>query len=217
MRQIYIVTATQVVTSQTHPEGVYSVLNGYPIYRDSRDYERTDINPNGNEELALIVAKADFADVVKQLSIAHNRAMWMVTLERADSPEGEIYATAAYEGQPVSFSLPAGFQYYVSVSDTLDHHFNPTAVRGIIKDANVAVTLQYSDLFSTIHTAPDIKTALNAGMDLTDLVGGQITCTKGSDTLTWDIVDYDDTNKSVKLLLHDCFGTENMVFEPLKH
>lgn len=84
MRQIYIVNATQVVTSDTHPEGVYSVLNGFPISRDSRYYERTDTNPNGNEELALIVAKADFADVVKQLSLAHNRAMWTVTLERAD-------------------------------------------------------------------------------------------------------------------------------------
>ena len=84
MRQIYIVNATQTVTSDTHPEGVYSVLNGYPIRRDSRDYERTEANPNGNEELALIVAKADFADVVKQFSLAHNRAMWTVTLTRAD-------------------------------------------------------------------------------------------------------------------------------------
>lgn len=84
MRQIFTVNATQVVTSDSHPEGVYSVLNGYPIYRDSRDYERTEANPNGNEEIALIVAKADFADVVKQLSLAHNRAMWTVTLTRAD-------------------------------------------------------------------------------------------------------------------------------------
>lgn len=84
MRQIYIVNATQVVTSETHPEGVYSVLNGFPIYRDSRDYERTDTNPNGNEELALTVAQADFAGIVKQLSLAHNRAMWAVTLTRAD-------------------------------------------------------------------------------------------------------------------------------------
>ena len=50
MRQIYIVTATQVVTSQTHPEGVYSVLNGFPIYRDSRDYERTDTNFGNTKE-----------------------------------------------------------------------------------------------------------------------------------------------------------------------
>lgn len=84
MRNIYIVTATQVVTSDTHPEGVYSVLNGYPIHRDSRDYERTEGNPNGSDALALTVAKADFADVIKTLSLAHNRAMWAVTLERAD-------------------------------------------------------------------------------------------------------------------------------------
>ena len=84
MRQIYIVNATQVITSESNPQGVYSTVNGFPISRDSRDYERTDTNPNGNEELALIVAKADFADVVKHLSLAHNRAMWTVTLERAD-------------------------------------------------------------------------------------------------------------------------------------
>ena len=65
MRQIYIVNATQVVTSDTHPEGVYSAVTGYPIRRDSLDYERTEENPNGNEELALIVAQADYADAVK--------------------------------------------------------------------------------------------------------------------------------------------------------
>lgn len=134
---------------------------------------------------------------------------------RADNASGEVYATAAYEGQPVSFSVPDGFQYYVSVSDTLDHHFNPTTASGIVSNTDIAVTLQYSDL-STIRTAADIKAALNAGMDLTDLVGEQITCTKGSDTLSWDIVDYDETNKNVTLLLHDVFGTVNMVFEPVQ-
>lgn len=84
MRQIYIVNATQVVTSDTHPEGVYSNVTGYPKQRDSRDYEATEQNPNGNEELALIVAQADYADAVKALSIAHNRAAWCVTITRAD-------------------------------------------------------------------------------------------------------------------------------------
>lgn len=84
LRQIYIVTATQCVTSEAHPEGTYTAVNGYPIKRDSRDYERTEENPNGNEELALIVAQADYADAVKNLSIAHNRVGWAVTLERWD-------------------------------------------------------------------------------------------------------------------------------------
>lgn len=84
LRQIYIVNATQVVVSESHPEGVYSVLPDYPKRYDSRDYEATEANPNGNEELALIVARAEFAERVKQLSLAHNRAAWCVTLERAD-------------------------------------------------------------------------------------------------------------------------------------
>lgn len=89
MRQIYIVNCSQVVTSQSHPEGVKSNIPGYPVEYDSRNYEATEQNPNGNEELALICAKADFADRVKQLSIAHNRAMWTVTLERADGRQIE--------------------------------------------------------------------------------------------------------------------------------
>ena len=84
MRQIYTVNATQIVASESHPEGVYSVINGYPIRRDSRDYERTEESPNGNEELALIVAQADYADAVKALSVAHNRVGWAVSLERWD-------------------------------------------------------------------------------------------------------------------------------------
>ena len=132
---------------------------------------------------------------------------------RANDADGEIYATAAYDGQPVSFSIPDGFRYHVSVSDTLDHHFDPTTASGIVNNTDVAATLVYSD-FSAIRTASDIKAALDINMDLTNLVGESITCTKGSDTLTWDVVDYDATNKKVMLLLHDAFGTTNMVFEP---
>lgn len=97
MRQIFETAAYQVVTSDTHPEGVYSTLNGYPIRRDSRDYERTEANPNGNADLALIVAQADYADAVKSLSIAHNRAGWAVTLERWD---GVQIARKAYGSLP---------------------------------------------------------------------------------------------------------------------
>ena len=87
MRNIYVTNAIQVVVSENHPEGVYSTVNGYPITRDSRDYEATEQNPNGNEELALIVAQADYADAVKNLSISHNRAGWAVTQERWDGTQ----------------------------------------------------------------------------------------------------------------------------------
>ena len=56
-RAIAIVNATQVVTSAQNPQGVYSNVSGYPIQRDSRDYERTEANPNGNSETAVIVVR----------------------------------------------------------------------------------------------------------------------------------------------------------------
>ena len=134
-----------------------------------------------------------------------------VTVRQGGST-GPVYATAAYEGQPVSFALPVGFAYYVSITSTLAHHFNPTTASGIIVDADVSVTLTYAD-FSTIRTGPDIKAALDADIDLTDLVGESVTCSKGSGTLTWDVVDYDSTAKTVTLLLHDTLP-DQLVFEP---
>ena len=97
MRQIYTTTAMQIVTSDSNPQGVYSNVTGYPIKRDSRDYEATTENPNGNADLALIVAQADYADAVKALSIANNRAGWAVTLERWD---GVQIAKKAYGAFP---------------------------------------------------------------------------------------------------------------------
>ena len=89
MRNIYTVNATQVVVSENHPEGVFSVVPGYPKDFDSRSYEATEENPNGSEEVALICARADYADRVKLLRIANNRAKWTVTLERADGRQIE--------------------------------------------------------------------------------------------------------------------------------
>ena len=84
MRNIFTVNATQVVTSESHPEGTYSVLPDYPKNYDSRNYGASEENPNGSEELALIVAQAEYSDRVKQLALSGNRAMWTVTLTRSD-------------------------------------------------------------------------------------------------------------------------------------
>lgn len=84
MRQIYIVTATQVVVSESHPEGIFSTVPDYPKQYDSRNYNATEANPNGDEARALDVAKAEFYSRVSAFLSANNRAMWTVTLERAD-------------------------------------------------------------------------------------------------------------------------------------
>lgn len=131
---------------------------------------------------------------------------------RAGDADGPVYGTAEYNGQPVSFRVPDGFAYYAEVTDNLAAHFRPTTVKGVINGANAAVTLLYND-FSAIQTAPDIQAALDADMDLTELVGRQITCQSGNDTLSWDVVDYDSTAKVVTLCMHDVLP-DNIQFEP---
>lgn len=86
LRQIYIVTATQVVTSDSHPEGLCSVVSGYPKTFDSRNYNATEANPNGDPEKALRMARAEYLSRVSVILAADNpnRAMATVTLERSD-------------------------------------------------------------------------------------------------------------------------------------
>lgn len=85
MRQIYTVDAKQVVPSTAHPEGVYSSVNGYPKSFDSRSYNATEDNPNGDPERAFIVAKADFLAKQADLMVSDSaRVMWAITLTRAD-------------------------------------------------------------------------------------------------------------------------------------
>lgn len=84
MRQVYIVNATQVVTSDSHPEGLYSVMSGYPKFYDSRTYNVTDSNPDGDEEKALRMAKSEYLSRLSANYAADNRAMTTVTLELAN-------------------------------------------------------------------------------------------------------------------------------------
>lgn len=81
MREIYIVNATQVVVSESHPEGLYSVVNGYPKLFDSRSYNATEQNPNGNTDAALRAAKAEyFSRLSANYAGSASRVMATVTL-----------------------------------------------------------------------------------------------------------------------------------------
>lgn len=86
MRNIFTVNATQVVISESHPEGIYSVFMGYPKYFDTKDYE-DDI------ELTRIVADAEYSDRVKQFALSKTRVKWTVTLSNAD---GDVLAKRTY-------------------------------------------------------------------------------------------------------------------------
>ena len=78
MRQIFIVNATQVVTSESHPEGIYSTVSGYPKTFDSNSYD-------SSEEKALNAAKSVYFSQLSTFYVGSAaRTMWTVTLERAD-------------------------------------------------------------------------------------------------------------------------------------
>lgn len=84
MREIYIVNATQVVASESHPEGAYSVVSGYPKTFDSRNYNATETNPDGDADKAFRVAKADYCAQMSAFLASDARAMWTVTLTRSN-------------------------------------------------------------------------------------------------------------------------------------
>lgn len=86
LRQIYEINAKQVIVSENNPQGVLSTVPNFPVTVDSRTYGVTTDNPNGNPDTALVVAQAEFAKAVKDLTVANNptRVMWAVTLTRAD-------------------------------------------------------------------------------------------------------------------------------------
>lgn len=84
MRNIFIVNATQVVTSESHPEGMFSVVSGYPKTFDSRNYNATEENPNGDEEKALRMAKSEYLSRLSANYASDTRAMSTVTLMMAN-------------------------------------------------------------------------------------------------------------------------------------
>lgn len=83
-RNIFIVNATQVVTSSSHPEGLYSVVSGYPKNFDSRSYPAEDENPNGDSDAALRAAKSEYFSRLSANYVgSESRVMSTVTLETA--------------------------------------------------------------------------------------------------------------------------------------
>ena len=89
-RNVFIVNATQVITSENHPEGLFSTVSGFPKVYDSGTGEEAD---------ALKAAKSAY---YAQLSTNYGntnpaRVMMTVTLERAD---GRQYIAESIGGFP---------------------------------------------------------------------------------------------------------------------
>lgn len=75
-RNIFIVNATQVVVSTSHPEGLFSVMPDFPKTFDSFNYD-------GDIEAALKAAKSAYFDQLSKNYGYTNRALTSVTLQSA--------------------------------------------------------------------------------------------------------------------------------------
>ena len=83
-RNLYIVNATQVVVSEQNPQGLFSVVSGYPKNFDSRSYPADDGNPNGNSDKALNAAKSEYFSRLSANYVgSETRVMATVTLMTA--------------------------------------------------------------------------------------------------------------------------------------
>ena len=80
-RNIFIVNANQVVTSENNPQGLFSTVSGYPKTYDSDSF-------NGDSDAALRAAKAEY---YSRLSANYTgsaaRVMAIVTLEQANGQQ----------------------------------------------------------------------------------------------------------------------------------
>lgn len=83
-RTVLRVTATQVVTSEFNPKGLFSTMSGYPI-----DFDSSKSPYNGDIELTMRAAKAEYFDRLgKNYGDTNaNRVMTTVTLEAADGTQ----------------------------------------------------------------------------------------------------------------------------------
>lgn len=100
LRQIYKVFATQIVVSESNPQGVPSDISGYPKTFDSRNYKATAENPNGDPDIALLQAQADYSTEIASLANADspNRVGWAVSIIRGS--DGKQIAVKSQGGFP---------------------------------------------------------------------------------------------------------------------
>ena len=106
MRNIFTVNATQVVVSDNNPQGVLSNVTNYPMPFDSRNYKATAENPNGDEEIALLAAQAEYSAEIVRLATADNanRVAWTVSVVRAS--DGKQLYLRSWGGFPDMTPVP---------------------------------------------------------------------------------------------------------------
>ena len=86
--------------SENNPQGVLSDIPNFPKPFDSRNYKATEANPNGDRDIALLAAQAEFKSEALTLTMAdsHSRVGWTVSIIRTS--DGREIDRTAFGGYP---------------------------------------------------------------------------------------------------------------------
>lgn len=96
-RNIIRVTATQVVTSESHPEGMFSTMPNFPV-----DFDSSKSPYNGDIEATMNAAKSAYYDQLSKNYANTNpaRVMTTVTLEMASGEQILRESIGSFPAEP---------------------------------------------------------------------------------------------------------------------
>jgi len=120
-----------------------------------------------------------------------------------------VLAATVYVGTATDtvVSLPNNFNYLIEPICTLTNHYCEDKPSGILS-ANTTVNLVYHAL-GDVNTFTGLKAAVEAGLASKVPIGTQVSFThERYGNLVFDVVDYQDSDDSLMLLMHDCISDQ---------
>lgn len=112
---------------------------------------------NASETLSQVLAKAkdSFVNIVVTATTQDGVTVTGQTVSLwggADKSSGTPIETAAYNGQPVTFTVARGTEYYIEITSTIPNHFSPNTAHGVANELTL-ITLTYQDTSNIITFA----------------------------------------------------------------
>lgn len=150
----------------------------------------------GTHTLTIIASAEDDVPIAEQLIKIYN-------LDR-----GVVYGEVVYNSPTaITVKLPHGFSYEVVPVVTMEGHYCTDRPSGIITE-DTTVTLTYKTLGS-METFEDLKAICDAGLSKHVKLGESVHFTHDEfGRLDFDIVDYDASEESFTLLMHDVLNPQ---------
>ena len=209
------------ITPQSRDEEIIkSIVDGTPYDEpaESRiEYRLIElkeaIETGGVSYAAAISVSLDTSTYVLTIQLLNKDGQAIGQAQTIDLPLESTVVSGSYDNQSKSLilTLVSGDTVTIPIGDLItglvsDTDYATTSKAGIVKPDGTTITV---DADGTLHAAAisinswyDVRTVVRQGLaNSVFQVGDQLTCTRGSDEIIWDIVNI--TNDSITLLMHE--------------